>query len=409
MLTDVLCVILIALIALAVGTGELEAAPLPAIERIDLSEARIPSTVDGQEQPIVVGVPESYEEGKALPLLVGLHTWSSQYLQMVKEYGEPAAEHQWLLVCPHFRGPNLTTNPKATQAGGSLLAQHDIIDAIEYMKANYAVDDLRIYIIGGSGGGHMTSLMCSKYPDVFAAGVAYCPITSLKDWHAQGNPYAKHVEAVCAGKPGDSPEIDFEYTRRSPRTFITNAANCRLLISHGDKDGTIWTSQSWETYAKLRPLNHKVVFESWSAGHVGNTPSGIKWLSTKVRSTDVPEHLQIVTDEAKSYFWLYLAPTEGLTLAKCTAKLSRTSPKEGDAAAQKVELSLNCKDAAEVRVDLEALGLQAPPELPEGVKRVQLNALGLQWPEELPQGVKLEGSELLLTPGAGDATYKITL
>ena len=388
MTTDILFAVLLAAMLTAVCNDQLDAAELPAIEGIELSEISIPSSVDGKPQPVVVGVPESYEEGAATPLLVGMHTWSSHYLQMVGPYSTEAAKRDWLVVCPNFRGANLTSNPNATEAGGSILAQHDIIDAIEYMKAHYSVDDRRIYMTGGSGGGHITSLMAAKYPDVFAACVAWCPITDYRDWQGQGNSYAQHVEAVCGGKPGDSPEVDFEYLRRSPRTFITNAAHTHLLIGHGDKDGTIWPEQSWETYRRLKALPaHKVLFRSWSAGHVGKTAEGLEWAATKVRSPDVPGRLDIVTDEAKSYFWLQLGPVGPLTLGKCTAVLTRGGGQEGTDEATKTTLSLETTDVAGVRVDLRALGLGAPADPPEGATS--------------------EDGALILRPGAGSHKYDI--
>jgi len=344
------------------------AARLPSVPGIALSEASVPSSVDGVAQPVVVGLPDGHDGSTATPLLVGLHTWSADYLQMVEPYAKEASRRGWLLACPHFRGPNLTTNPNATQAGGSVLAQHDIIDAIEHLKRTYNVDARRVYITGGSGGGHMTSLMACKYPDVFAAAAAWCPITDFGAWHAQQNGYAQHVEAVCGGKPGQSPEVDFEYTRRSPRTFITNAANCRLLIGHGDKDYTILVEQSWNTYARLKPLpQHGVVFHSWSAGHQDKTAEGLDWASQFVLPAEPPRRLDIVTDEAKAYFWLHLTPAGPLVLGKCTAVLVR----RGDAVSAKetapeTKLSMHAEGLAEASVDLGALGLPAPAELPEG-------------------------------------------
>ncbi len=345
-----------------------DAAALPRIPQLELTEVRIPSSVDGRGQPVVVGVPATYAAGTVLPLLVGLHTWSAEYLQMVEGYGPEAARRQWLLLCPHFRGANLATNPRATEAGGSVLAQHDIIDAIAYVKAHYSVDDRRVYIVGGSGGGHMTCLMVTKYPDVFAAGTAWCPITDFRDWHAQQNGYAPHIEAVCGGKPGASPQVDFEYARRSPRTFITNAATTPLLIGHGDKDGVILPEQSWQTFRELRHLPaHQVVFESWSAGHDGKTAEGLDWAATKLRPLTPPSRLDIVTDEAKAYFWLRVAPRAALTLGRCTAVLVREGTQVSkDEVARRTELTLRTQDAGQVRVDLKALGLGAPQTLGDG-------------------------------------------
>ncbi len=49
----------------------------------------------------------------------------------VEAYGREAARRGWLVVLPHFRGPNTTSNPTPTQAGGSLLAQHDIDESVQ--------------------------------------------------------------------------------------------------------------------------------------------------------------------------------------------------------------------------------------------------------------------------------------
>ncbi len=368
MLCAFACALLSAMLVLSVCNDGASAAQLPDVPGIRLTEAAVPSSVDGAPQPIVVGVPEGYDPATPTPLLVGLHTWSSHYLQMVEPYAAQAAKRGWLLVCPHFRGPNLTSNPNATQAGGSIPAQHDIIDAIAHVRATQNVDASRIYITGGSGGGHMTCLMVCKYPDVFAAAAAWCPITDLRAWHAQQNSYAAHVEAVCGGKPGDSPEVDFEYARRSPRTFITNAANAHLLIGHGDKDYTIFVEQSWETYLRLKPLPaHGVVFQSWSAGHADKAGEGLDWASAFRLSAVPPQRLDIVTDEAKSYFWLHLTPADALTPGRCTAVVVRKGDTiAGDKTVAETTLTLTTEGLARVHVDLRALGLASPRALPEG-------------------------------------------
>lgn len=342
---------------------------LPTIDGLALEEVQVPSSVDGKPQPLVIGVPTQHVPGTSLPLLVGLHTWSSDYRQMVPEYGKQAARRGWLLVCPHFRGPNLSTNPAAREAGGSLLAQHDIIDAVAYMKAQYAVDPRRIYLVGASGGGHMTCLMACKYPDLFAACTAWCPITDLRDWHAQGNSYAPHVEAVCGGAPGSSPEVDFEYLRRSPRTFLTNAACCNLFIGHGDKDPTIWPEQSWTTFRVLKDIpQHRVLFHSWSGGHDAKTTEGLDWAAEHTLLETPPRRLDIVTDEAKSYFWLWLEPAAPLTLGRCTAILGSARMQTGDTeASARPTLDLSAQDVAALRVDLGALGMGTPAVVPDGV------------------------------------------
>jgi poly(3-hydroxybutyrate) depolymerase len=330
----------------------LRAAPLPEVEGLTWEELRLTSTFDGAEQPIVVGVPDTHESGRPTPLLVALHTWSYGYRQEAKQYGPEAAGRGWLLVLPHFRGPNLATTPQATKAGGSLAAQHDIIDAVEHMQRTYTVDAERVYLSGSSGGGHMALLMAGKYPDLWGAVCAWCPITDLAQWHAQGNRYAQHIEAVCGGLRGASPEVDFEYLRRSPRTFITNAADTAILLGHGDRDPTIDPEQSWRTFLRLRDVpQHRTVFRSWSAGHAGLASEGLDWAAERRRSQHPPRDLQVVTDEAKWYFWVFAEPSAPLELGRV-----RASAGPGP-------LVLEVENLARVGVDLNRLQRHSPSSL----------------------------------------------
>lgn len=301
---------------------------LPPLDGIQLCEVHLPSTLDGAIQSVIVGVPDR-PCAEPTPLLVGLHTWSADYRQQVESLGPLCAQHGWLMVLPDFRGPNLNSNPHPELAGGSLAAQRDIVDAVEHMTQHHPVDGRRIYLIGGSGGGHMSLLMAGKHPDIWAGVSSWCPITSLEEWHAQQNGYAEHVEAVCGGAPSlgapascrHALDVGFEYARRSPRTFITNAANTNVRISHGDKDRCILPAQTWRTYEQLRDLPHRVELYSWTGGHEIVPEWGFEWLARQVKPEASPTRLDLVSDEGKWYFWLYLEPDEPLTLATCRAEL----------------------------------------------------------------------------------------
>jgi len=361
----------IALVGPTLGYGkdivmaELQANALPEVPGYTLREVGIKSGIDGSVEPSIIGYPADVMPGaqnaRGLPLLVGIHSWSTTRFSSAQQQAAVAAEQGWLSVFPEFRGPNLPSNPRVTQAGASLLAQHDIIDAVEYMKAQFPVDERRIYIQGGSGGGHMSLQMLCKYPDVWAACASWVPITSMQEWWEEQNGYAPFVEAVCGGKPGDSPEVDWEYLRRSPRTFITNAVNTPTRIAHGQMDGTIAYEQSWHTYTRLRPYpGHKVRFTSDSTGHNADYVEGARWLSGFTRSADAPRRQWLVTDEAKWYFWCYVAPASDAAPATCDAGIV---DKDGETL-----LSVTLQGAREVKIDLAALGVEVlGPETADGV------------------------------------------
>jgi poly(3-hydroxybutyrate) depolymerase len=93
------------------------------------------------------------------PLLVGLHTWSSNFASAGGDavYAEWAIAQGWAFVHPDFRGPNWTP-----QALGSDRAVQDVVEAVEWAKKQTSVDETRIYLIGVSGGGHMAMLMAGQ-------------------------------------------------------------------------------------------------------------------------------------------------------------------------------------------------------------------------------------------------------
>ncbi len=201
---------------------------------------RVKSSIDGTEQPCYFWAPEAAKE-RAVPLVVGLHTWSYDYTKFgsyVAAYSH-AKKSGWAFVGPNFRGPNNTP-----QGCGSDLAVQDVIDAVSYAKSHAKIDPRRVYIIGGSGGGHMTLLAVGRHPEVFAAGAAFCPITDLARWHAdsllhhpgRGKHYARMMEAACGGTPAEKPG---EYAHRSPLTWLARAreAGVPVYIVTGIHDG----------------------------------------------------------------------------------------------------------------------------------------------------------------------------
>ncbi|MGA0133232.1 MAG: alpha/beta hydrolase family protein [Opitutales bacterium] len=196
----------------------------------------VPSSKDGTLQKVVYWRPESAARdiaGPAVPLLVFLHSWSGGF-----EQGPPwidqAKKMGWALVAPDFRGPN--SRPEAC---ASELAVQDVLDAIEFARRDARIDASRIYLVGGSGGGHMSLVMAARAPDLWAGVSAWVPISDLAAWHAESsdrkNNYAKMLEKSCGGPPG--PATEAEYRRRSPLFHLSAAKGVPLDINTGIHDG----------------------------------------------------------------------------------------------------------------------------------------------------------------------------
>ena len=200
----------------------------------EVKPVSIKSSRDGSSQPALFFAPET---ATSVPLLVALHTWSSDWKN---PYNVPLADgcvrRQWAFIHPDFRGPN--NKPSAC---GSDLAVNDIVDAVAWAQKNASIDPARIYLAGASGGGHMALLMAGRNPEIWAGVSAWVPITDCAAWHMQclkaGRRYSSDLEKSCGGKPGESKEINSQYRMRSPLTWLKAAAQVPLDINAGIYDG----------------------------------------------------------------------------------------------------------------------------------------------------------------------------
>lgn len=196
-------------------------------------KVEIPAS-DGVTQKAMWFTPASKDKK---PLLVGLHTWSSNFASAGGDavYAEWCIAQGWAFVHPDFRGPNWTP-----QALGSDRAVQDVVEAVEWAKKQTAVDETRIYLVGVSGGGHMAMLMAGRHPEIWAGVSAWCGIGDVARWHAEhtkngkSDKYAENIVAALGKVPAKD---DAEAWKRSPESCLANAATVPLDIAHGVHDG----------------------------------------------------------------------------------------------------------------------------------------------------------------------------
>ena len=222
----------VSLTSSALAQAAVASTPVPGWpEQVGLVE--IPVS-DGEKQKAVWYAPA--KEGKK-PLLVGLHTWSSNYASAGGDavYAEWCIAQGWAFVHPDFRGPNRTP-----QALGSDRAVQDVVEAVAWAKRQTAVDEQRIYLVGVSGGGHMAMLMAGRHPEMWAAVSAWCGIGDVARWHqehardGQEDRYARDIVGALGRAPVKD---DAEAWKRSPESCLSNAIGVPLDIAHGIHDG----------------------------------------------------------------------------------------------------------------------------------------------------------------------------
>jgi pimeloyl-ACP methyl ester carboxylesterase len=218
---------------------------VPGIEDIDLE-----ATADGAEQP-ALWLPPVGDRDR--PLLVILHSWSSDYRQHAGiPYAMWAQENGWAVIAPNFRGVN-----DDVEAIGSDLAVQDVVDAIDYATSQSGVDSEHVYAVGYSGGGMMALLLAGRHPEKVSAVAAWGPPYDLVDFYRQslgaGRSYAWQIRAGCGGDPATEGSAREECFHRSPVTHLDAAreAGVPVYIGQGIYDSLLWPSHGARAFNQL--------------------------------------------------------------------------------------------------------------------------------------------------------------
>ncbi len=247
--------------------------------KVDMQEIEIVSSLDGTKQPSLLWVPESPKT--PVPLVVGLHSWSRDRFNQEKKLLPFCQERGWALLLPEFRGPNLRSNPHASQGCGSIIARQDIVDATRFVTEHYCIEPSQRLLIGFSGGGHMALLVAAYAPELWRAVETWCPVTDLREWHAgygQGVSYADTLEYCLGGTPDASPEIAEAYRLRSPISYLKELAGVNLSIHHGRFDHVVpykITYRFAQLLQELEPENF--FFEVFDGAHETCNPHSFEW------------------------------------------------------------------------------------------------------------------------------------
>ncbi|MBE6392196.1 MAG: hypothetical protein E7042_08405 [Lentisphaerae bacterium] len=252
---------------------------------------------DNTQQPALVLEAKSKEPR---PLFVTLHTWSANYKQCRSSYAGHLVKHDVYMIAPNFRGNNTSGNRLSM---GSDAAVSDIIDAVKYMQKNYNIDNSRIYLIGGSGGGFMSLLTSSRSRDIWAGVSSWCPISDIVKWHEYYSPkpgtargYGIHIEKNI-GSPQTDENAKKEAIHRSPVTHL-EGVSYPLDISHG-------------VFDRVVPVEHAVwAFNKAAAPEDRFTEAEIEAIKNIHKTRKTPAGFAEVTEKFGKYK-IYVRRTSG--------------------------------------------------------------------------------------------------
>ena len=182
--------------------------------------------------PYRVYVPTGYAASKPMPLVIALHGlgvnedgFFDSYSQLPPKLSE---EYGFLLASPlgfrrdGFYGSTIMGATDAASRRRGEYSEKDVLEVLRLMKAAYNVDESRIYLMGHSMGAIGTWALGSKYPDIWAALVAFSGV----------------------GAP----------------SLADNMKSIPHFIVHGDADNTVNVSGSRNMAAALNKLKADVTY-----------------------------------------------------------------------------------------------------------------------------------------------------
>jgi predicted esterase len=222
--------------------------------------------LDGANEimPYRVYVPKAYAASKAMPLVIALHglganedSFFDSYSQLPPQLAE---KHGFLLAAPlgfrrdGFYGSTIMGATDAASRRRGEYSEKDVLEVLRLMKAAYNVDDSRIYLIGHSMGAIGTWALAAKYPQTWAALVAFSGVGAAS--------LADNMKAI--------PQF----------------------VVHGDADNTVNVSGSRNMVAALKKLNASITYVEVPGGShtdvvVPNLPQAFEFLAAQRKGAAV--------------------------------------------------------------------------------------------------------------------------
>jgi len=142
--------------------------------------------------------------------------------------------HGFVVMAPNYRGSTgfgrtFMESLRKDCGGGDL---RDLVAATDYLKQTGFVDPNRIAFMGGSWGGYLTLMALTKYPDLWAAGVAIVPLANWFTSYENEDPVLRAGDAWLMGDPINDREL---WTDRSP-LFFADHIKAPLMLLAGAND-----------------------------------------------------------------------------------------------------------------------------------------------------------------------------
>ena len=219
---------------------------------------------DGKKIPAKIYLPNAFDKSKKYPMVIFVHGagylqnvingWNNYYREFM--FHTLLTQKGYIVLDVDYRGSAGYGRDFRTDVYDFLggLDYQDHLDAIDFAVKNYAVNEKRIGVYGGSYGGFMAEMLVMRAPERIAAAAALRPVGDWKNYFYSSPLYT--TERL--GFPDKNPEA---YKRSSPISYADQLRK-PLLILHGLIDDNVPAQDSMQLVEKLIRLEKTEHFEA---------------------------------------------------------------------------------------------------------------------------------------------------
>ena len=252
---------------------DLNADVLPFLDMAEIEEIKVKSRFDGKEIEAWVALPKAFKAGASMPLLLEIHggpfaMYGPFFAAEIQRY---AAEGYVTVY----------VNPRGSTGYGEEFSQlidkaypgndhEDLMSVVDELVKKKYVDEQRLFVTGGSGGGVLTAWAVGK-TERFVAAATIKPVINWASM-ALAADISRFVSRHWLGaQPWEDPEL---YWRLSPISLVGNVKTPTLVMV-GEED---WRTPAWEaeqfyTALKVQKVDTALIRIPGASHSIASRPS----------------------------------------------------------------------------------------------------------------------------------------
>jgi len=199
--------------------------------------------------------PVNQDESQKYPMITVVHGgpeshYNNGWLTGYSSPGQMAAGMGYAVFYPNYRGSTGRGIEFAESSQGDPAGKEfdDIIDGIDYLIEQGAIDKDKVGVTGGSYGGYATAWMSTRHTERFAAGVMFVGISNnLSKWGTSDIP-----EEMFLVHSRKRIWDDYQFFLERSPIYYAGQAKTPLLIMAGKDDTRVDPGQSYELYRHIK-------------------------------------------------------------------------------------------------------------------------------------------------------------